>query len=85
MTNSSETDFLIPGAKEVFIHLQNTFIKAPIFYNFDSEHYIYIEINALGYIICRVPSQMTSDQSSSGHVSYKYQIQLFEPISKVGQ
>lgn len=59
-TNSG-TDFLIPEAKKVFIHLQKAFRKALIFCYFNLEHYICIEIDVLGYTICGVLSQMISD------------------------
>ena len=35
-----ETDFLIPEAKEAYIHLQKAFTKGPIFRHFDLERHI---------------------------------------------
>ncbi len=48
---NSGTDFLIPGAKEAFIHLQKAFTKALILRHFDPECHIRIETDALGYAI----------------------------------
>lgn len=63
--NFFKTDFLILKAQITFIQLQKVFTKAPIFNYFDQECYIWIETNAFGYTISRVPSQMTSDQQLS--------------------
>ena len=65
------TDFLTPGAKKAFIHLQKAFIKAPIFKHFDPKHDIEIGTDALEYNIDEFLRLMTPDQYSSGHVSYK--------------
>ncbi len=79
---NSETDFLTLGAKETFIHLRKAFIKALILRHFNSKCYIKIETDTLGYAICRVLSQMTSDQHSSGHVTHK---DPNFPKSEIGQ
>ncbi len=70
-TNSFKTDFLTPEAKKVFIYLQKSFTKAPIFRHFDLKCYIQIETDALGYAIGRILSQMTLDQYSSNWVTHK--------------
>ena len=50
--------FLTFDAKKVFNYLQLVFIKALIFQYFDLQSYIYIEIDASGYIIGAVLSQL---------------------------
>ena len=59
--NSIGADFLTSDAKEIFIHLRKAFTKAPILRHFDSECHIRIEIDASGYAIGGVLSQMTLD------------------------
>ena len=53
--------YLTPKARLVFTKLRKAFIKAPIFRHFDLECYIWIETDALGYIISGVLSQLTLD------------------------
>ena len=62
--NNSGTNFLTPRAKKIFIYLQKTFIKALILRHFDPQCYIWIEIDALGYAIGEVLTQMTLDHSA---------------------
>ncbi len=67
-------DFLTSRAKKTFIHLQKAFIEAPILRHFDPECHIQIVIDASGYAIDGVLSQMTSDhldQLTSNHVIHK--------------
>ena len=47
----TEIKFLIPGAKTVYDRLWLAFTKAQIFWHFDPECPIRIEIDALGYVI----------------------------------
>ncbi len=54
-------DFLIPKAKDTFIHLKKDFNKALILRHFDLKCYICIQTDALGYAIGRVLSRMTLD------------------------
>lgn len=51
--------FMTPKAKLPFLRLRQVFTRALIFYYFNLEHYIWIEINATGYIIYGVFSQLT--------------------------
>ena len=60
---SVRSDFLTPGAKLAFAELRQAFVKAPIFHHFDPERHIRIEIDASGYAIGGVLSQLTSDNS----------------------
>ena len=53
---TEESTFLTPGAKKVFNHLRQAFVKAPIFLHFDSKYHIQIKTNASGYAIGRVLS-----------------------------
>ena len=53
--------FLTPNIREAFNQLRQVFIKAPILRHFDQECYFRIEIEALGYAIGGVLSQLTSD------------------------
>ena len=69
--NSSETDFFTSKAKKTFTHLQKAFTKIPIFQHFDLKYYIYIEIDALGYAIGGLLSQITLEQFLFNHVTYK--------------
>ncbi len=79
---NSGTDFITPGAKEAFIHLRKAFTETTILRHFDPECHIQIETDALEYTIGGVLSQMTSDQHSSGHVTYK---DLILSKSEIGQ
>ena len=54
-------DFFIPGTRPTFTKLRQVFIKALIFYYFDSECHIRIKINILGYAIDRILSQLILD------------------------
>lgn len=47
-SNSFKIEILTSTAKEVFIYLQKAFIKASIFYYFDSKLHIRIRTNTLG-------------------------------------
>ena len=58
---TGESTFLTPGTKEVVNQLRQAFSKAPILQHFDLEYHIWIEINALGYAIRGVLSQLISD------------------------
>ena len=60
--NLEEFKFLNFKAKKAFNHLKQAFMKAPILQHFDSEYYIQIEINASGYIIRGVLSQLIPNQ-----------------------
>ena len=53
-----EPNFLTSDAKKGFNHLRLAFIKAPIFRHFDLNSHIRIQIDASGYVIGRVLSQL---------------------------
>ena len=55
------SDFFILGARLAFTKLRPAFVKAPILHHFDTERYIQVEINASGYTIGGVFSQLTSN------------------------
>ena len=55
-----ETSFFIPKARLMFIQLKQAFIKAAIFYHFDPKCHIWIEIDASGYAIGGILSQLVS-------------------------
>ena len=61
------TSYLTPNAKWAFTKLRQAFTKAPILQHFDSECHIQIEIDASGYAIGRVLSQLTSDNLGQWH------------------
>ena len=63
-----ELDFLTPGAKLVFTKLRQAFFKAPIFHHFDPEYHIRIEMDASGYAISGVFSQLTSNDLGRWHL-----------------
>ena len=72
-TNSDATKdgpkFLTPDAKTTFNHLRLAFTKAPILQYFDLKCHIWIEIDALGYAIGGVLSQLTSGTNPDGIVT----------------
>ena len=72
----TEPSFLTPGARKAFNHLWLAFTKAPIFWNFNLEYYIWIETNALGYAIGGVLSQLTSKTRLDGVVTKTHLGQL---------
>ena len=53
------TSYLTPNARQTFIQLRQAFTKALILQHFNPESHIRIEINALGYAIGIVLSQLT--------------------------
>ena len=59
-----ESNFFIFRARLAFIKLWKIFIKAPIFYHFDSEHHIRIEMDVSNYTIHGVLSQLIFKISS---------------------
>ena len=58
------SDFFTFGAKLAFTELRQVFIKASILYHFYPKRHIWIETDVSGYIIGRVLSQLSSDDSS---------------------
>ena len=59
-----EWGFLTSGARMAFTKLRQAFIKASIFHHFNPEHHIRIGMDASGYSIGRVFSQLTLDNLS---------------------
>ena len=55
------SDFLTLVAKLMFTKLRQAFLKAPILHHFNSERYIWIEMDVSGYTIGGVLSQLTLD------------------------
>ena len=68
-------DFFTSGAKLAFTRLKQAFVKALIFYHFDLEYYIRIELDTSGYAIGEVLNQLISDNLGQWHLvaffSYK--------------
>ena len=58
MSKKTESGFFTSRAKIVFPKLRQVFVKVPIFYHFDLEHYIWVETNVSGYAIVEVLSQL---------------------------
>ena len=52
--------FVTANAKRAFMKLKQAFVGAPILNHFDLEHCIQIEIDALGYAIGGILSQLIS-------------------------
>ena len=50
------SDFLTPVVRLAFTKLRQAFVKAPIFYHFDSERHFWVKIDISGYIIVGVLS-----------------------------
>ena len=67
-----EPSFLTLKARQAFTQLRQMFTKAPILQYFDSEHHIWIEINAFVYAIGNVLSQITSETGQWHQVSYYF-------------
>ena len=63
-----ESDFFTPGARLALTKLRQAFLKAPIFHHFDLERHIRNEIDASGYAIGRVLSQLISDNLGRWHL-----------------
>ena len=62
--NLEEPKFFNFEAKEAFNRLRQAFTKGPIFRHFDLESHIRIEIDASGYAIGEVLSQLTPNQET---------------------
>ena len=65
--SSQSRAFLTTNARRAFTKLRQAFVEAPILNHFDLEHHIQIEIDALGYAINRILSQLTLDDLSQWH------------------
>ena len=65
----SGPSFFTPKARSAFNRLRLAFTEAPILRHFDSECHIRIEIDALGYAIGSVLSQLVSGTSPDGVVT----------------
>ena len=50
------SDFFTFGARQAFTKLRQVFVRAPIFYHFDPERYIRVEIDVSGYAISEILS-----------------------------
>ncbi len=59
--------FLIANARRAFTELRQAFIGAPILNHYNPEHYIRIEMDASGYVMGRILSQLTSDDLGRWH------------------
>ena len=55
------SNYLTSDAKSPFDQLHQTLTEAPIFQHFDPKQYIWVETDASGHIIGRVPSQLTNN------------------------
>ena len=53
--------FLIANTRQAFIQLRQAFIEAPILSHYNPERHIQIEMDAFGYAISGILSQLTSD------------------------
>ena len=77
---SSEAGFFNPKAYLAFTQFRKVFTKALILYHFDLKRYIRIKIDALGYAIGEVLSQLDFEMGLVGQVTYKSNL-----LSKIGQ
>ena len=66
-SKKTELGFLTSGARKAFTELRQTFIKASILHHFNPEHHIRVDIDASGYAISGVLSQLTLDNLSQWH------------------
>ena len=62
---TGEPTFLTHDARKAFNQLKQAFTKAPILWHYDPECHIWIETDALGYVIGGVLNQLTSDHLTS--------------------
>ena len=65
--SNGATGYLTPDAKRAFTQLRQAFTKAPILRHFDPECHIRIEIDASGYAIGGVLSQLTLNNLGQWH------------------
>ena len=65
--NSNRAGYLTPKARLAFIQLRKVFTKASILQHFNSKCHIRIEIDASGYAIGRILSQLTLDNLGQWH------------------
>ena len=70
---AEEPSFLTPNGRQIFTQLGQAFTEAPILRHFDPGCYIQIEINAFGYAIGSVISQMTLETGQWHLVTYYLQ------------
>ena len=68
---TKKPNFLTPDTKKAFNHLRLAFIKAPILQHFDLESHIRIKIDASGYVIDGVLSQLNLNSDGSPNDSNK--------------
>lgn len=66
-----ESDFFRSKAWTNLFYWSNIFIKSFIFYYFVSKHYIWIDINTLGYIIGSILSQIIQNQLFPKYITFK--------------
>ena len=59
--SSQSKAFFTTDSRKAFTELRQAFIEAPIQNHFDPNHYIQIEMDALGYAISGICNQLTSD------------------------
>ena len=69
-SKSKNPVFLTADARQTFTQLRQAFTKAPILSHFDPERHIWIEIDASGYAIGGVLSQLTFDSGQWTAVAY---------------
>ena len=60
--------FLTANAKKAFTKLRQAFIEASILNYFNLEYHIQIEMDALGYVISGIFSQLISDDLGQWHL-----------------
>ena len=63
------TGFFTPETRLAFIQLRQAFVKTPILYYLDPESHIWIETDALGYVIGGVLNQLSSRVRPDGVVT----------------
>ena len=68
-TEKAGTGFFTPKVRPAFTQLRQVFVKAPILHHFDLKSHIWIEINAPGYAIGGVLSQLSSRTRSDGVIT----------------
>ena len=65
--SNGATGYLTPDAKQAFTQLRQVFTIAPIFRHFNPECHFRIEIDASGYAMSGVLSQLTLDNLGQWH------------------
>ena len=77
--------FLTSGTKKIFKQLKEVITKVLIFWHFNLEYHIQIEINTSGYAIGGVLTQLISDHLTSNQSQWYLVAYFFIPVEIRGE